>query len=289
MKVLAIELECYRAWRETMAAARPNAEALTSPEAATRLVPARKSVGSVAVISLGGYISQKPTLFSMLFGGTSAEGFAREVGAAMRDSSVGAVVLDVDSPGGEVFGTPEAAAAIRAARGPKPLVAVVNPMAGSAAYWLASQADEIAITPSGLAGSIGAFVIHVDDSEAMKQAGMKLEVIRHGRRKAEGLEGPLPDEARADLQARDDHAGALFEADVAKGRRVSVEKVRSEYGEGAMFTADRAVAAGLADRVATLEEVVRSLANGYRPEGSRAEADPAELRLRAVLAGVEQP
>jgi signal peptide peptidase SppA len=284
-EVLAIEPETYRRWLAE-AAVRSVATS-DEAEAAARLVPGRKSVGDIAVIRLAGFITQKPSLFSFLFGGTSAEAFAREVTAAMREPSVGAVVLDVDSPGGSVFGVPEAATAIRASRGSKPLVAVANPIMASAAYHLASQADEVVASQSALVGSIGAFALHVDESAAIEGMGLKVSEITFGRRKAEESSlKPLTEEARAGIQSRVDYYGRLFEADVAKGRKTSVETVRARYGEGAVFVAPEAKSAGLVDRIATLEDVITELARGKRTEAGPRAYDEAALRARAVVAGV---
>ena len=263
----------------------------TSPEAAAKLMPTRRGAGSVAVIPVRGFLTQRPTLFSMIFGGTSFEGVADEVAAGMRDSSVSAVVLTVDSPGGSVHGAAEAAAKIRAARGPKPLFAVADSLAASAAYWLTAQADEVIGTPSSIVGSIGVILPHQDVSGALEQAGIKVSLIRSGPNKDRSHPAePLDEEARAELQGKVDHFARMFEADVAKGRRVSVEKVRSEFGEGLTFTADAAQKAGLVDRVATLEEVVRQAANGRRPESMGPAPrgyDAAEVAMRAKLAGVK--
>jgi signal peptide peptidase SppA len=283
--VLAMDERTYRLWAD---AAR-GATFTWTAEAAARLIPARKSVGNVAVVPLTGFLSQKPTLFSMLFGGTSVQAFAREVVSALADPSVGAVVMDVDSPGGEVHGLPEAAAQIRAARGSKPLVAVANPIAASAAYWLSSQADEFAVTPSALAGSIGVFAAHVDESKALEAAGLGVTLVSYGRRKTEGAStAPLSEDALAAIQARVDAFGRMFEADVAKGRKVSAAKVHADFGEGGIMTADESVKSGLADRVATLDEVIARLAAGYKTLGGSERAhDAAEVRFRARLAGIE--
>jgi len=277
--VLAMDERTYRLWAEQT----KGAVFTWTAEAAARLIPAKRSVGSVAVIPLSGFLTQKPTLFSMLFGGTSVQAFAREVVAALGDQSIGAVLLDIDSPGGETFGMTEAAAQIRAARGTKPLVAVANPIAASAAYWLGSQADEFVVTPSGLAGSVGVFSTYVDESKALEQAGLAVTFIKYGARKAEasGVE-PLSEGALASIQARVDEAGRMFEADVAKGRGVSVAKVHSDFGEGGILTASQAVAAGAADRIATLDEVVARLASGQkRLSGGRKAMDAATFRLRS--------
>ncbi len=288
--VLAIEPETFRRWCDEATGAGPDlVKAARSAEAATRLLPGRKNVGDIAVIQLSGFITDKPTLFSELFGGTSTEALAAEIRTAMAEPSIGAVILDVDSPGGTVVGVSEAAAAIRSTRGAKPLIALADPFMASAAYWLGSQADEIVATPSSLTGSIGVIVTYVDESKALAGAGLNVEQIVYGRRKAEasGLE-PLTDEARGAMQDRVDYYGHMFEADVAKGRGISVARVQARYGQGVVFNAGPAQAAGLVDRVGTLESLIGELAKGYRPDARlRAAAyDPVEIRVRAALAGL---
>lgn len=289
-EVLAIDPDIYEEWSRRLGEANTTtvqAEAQT-PEAAARLVPGRKSVGDVAVISLSGFITQKPTLFSLLFGGTSAEGLAREVSAAVNDASVGAVVLSVDSPGGSVFGLPEAAAAIRNLRGPKPIVAVANPIMASAAYHLASQADEVIATPSAVVGSIGTIAVHVDESKALEEDGLVVTQVSYGRRKAERSSlKPLSEEGRTSLQAEVDYYGRLFEADVAKGRKVALDSVRAKYGEGSVMTAAAGLEAGLIDRIATLDDVVAELGRGRKPTGTPRAYDGASIRAIAALTGIK--
>jgi signal peptide peptidase SppA len=170
---------------------------------------------------------------------------------------VSAVVIDVDSPGGMTDLLPELAADMRDARGTKPVLAVADTMMASAAYWIGAQADEVAVTPSGLAGSIGVFATHQDLSEAHASAGVKTTLVSAGKYKTEGNPfEPLGDEARAHLQELVDDAYRQFTADVAKGRRVTVDTVRGGFGEGRVLPAGAAVKAGLADRVATLEQTI---------------------------------
>ncbi len=204
----------------------------------------------------------------MLFGGTSTECFGAMFAQAVADPNVAAIVINVDSPGGTVSGVPELAAQINAARGTKPIVAVANGMAASAAYWLASQADEIVVTPSGEVGSIGVFCAHFDESGALEQAGVKPTLISAGKYKVEGNPfGPLTDEALASIQSRVDDLYAMFTSDVAKARAMPVDRVRGRaFGEGRMLGAKRSVNSGMADRVGTLSETIGRLST---PQGRR--------------------
>jgi signal peptide peptidase SppA len=178
----------------------------------------------VMVIPVHGLIMHRARMVQDVSGpgGTSTEGLAKQFNAALRNPDVSAVVFDVDSGGGSAHGVEEAAAEIFKARGgEKPVVAVVNAMAGSAAYWLASQADEVVITPSGEAGSVGVFMAHEDYSEALAAEGIKVTFIHSGRYKVEGnMVEPLSDESVDYYQGQVDAVYETFVRDVARGRGV---------------------------------------------------------------------
>jgi capsid assembly protease len=243
------------------------------------------SSGAIAVLPLYGVIAQKASMVNQTSGpsGTSTEEFGAAFDAAMNDPSVSAIVLDVDSPGGSINGVPELAAKIANARGSKRIVACATGMAASAAYWIASAADELAASPSADVGSIGVYTVHHDLSAALAQGGVKPTIIRAGKYKAEGHPAePLSDDARADLQSRVDEAYNWFVGDVAKHRNTTPDAVRDGYGQGRVLSASRAKNAGMIDRVATLDEIVARLGSskgGPKPGRSRAEAEARARRL----------
>lgn len=218
---------------------------------------------TVAVLPIYGVISPRQNLFSATSGGTSVESIRADLREALADPGVDGIVLDVDSPGGSVDLIDELAAEIRAARGQKPIVAVANTMMASAAYYLGSAADEIAVTPSGSVGSIGVVAIHEDMSKADEMEGIKPTFIYAGEFKTEGNpHEPLSQTALATIQADVDAFYGMFVSAVAKGRsyngrKVSVDQVRSDFGKGRMLLAKDALAAGMVDRIATLEETVQ--------------------------------
>lgn len=218
------------------------------------------SQGGVAVLPIYGTIAPKATMMSEFSGGFSCENFTKDFRAALADDSVTAIVFDVDSPGGTVTGVPELAAEIRAARGKKPIVAVANGMAASAAYWLASAADKFYVTPSGEVGSIGVYTTHQDVSGAMEQAGVKITFIQAAKFKTEGNPYEAPSAGFiAETQKDVDAYYEMFTSDVAAGRNVSVETVKADYGQGRMLMANNALAAGMVDGIQTLDEVVAGL------------------------------
>lgn len=245
--------------------------AATAPEART--------AGAVAVLPVFGVIAQRLNLMMEMSGGTSTERLAARFREALADPNVGAIVLQVDSPGGSVFGVEELASLIHRSRGEKPIVAVADSEAASAAYWIAAQADELVVTPSGEVGSIGVWAAHEDLSRLIDAEGVTVTLISAGKYKIEGNPyEPLGEEARAAMQGRVDDYYGMFVKAVARGRGVEASAVRSGFGEGRMVGAAQAVKLGMADRVATLDETIARLAGGRSARnGRRAEAGLADL------------
>jgi len=213
--------------------------------------------GRIHVMGLHGTISHKVGLLTGS-GGTSTAEFENQFNAAMQSDDVATIVVDIDSPGGSVPGVIELAETIRSSRGTKRTVGVVNSSAYSAAYWLGSQFDELVVTPSGGVGSIGVFTMHVDKSKLNEEMGIDVSYIFAGKHKVEGnSDNPLTDDAKAEIQSQVDSYYADFVNDVAAGRGVKTSKVLSDFGQGRTFRAKTAVELGMADRVATFNQVLR--------------------------------
>ncbi len=239
--------------------------------------------GGVAVIPVFGVIAHRAHMVESISGpgGTSTEKLSAKIDAAVASSDVGAIVLDIDSPGGAVPGTQELVDKVHAARAAKPIIAVANSLAASAAYHIGSAATELVMTPSGTVGSIGVLAVHQDRSAELAVKGHKLTMISAGRYKTEGNSSePLSDEAREQIQAMVDQAYGVMLKSIARNRGISVEAVRSGYGEGRVFSAQDALARGMVDRVATLEETIARMANPRRR--SRLAASSNALRLAAL-------
>lgn len=225
---------------------------------------------SVAVLPIVGVLSQRMDLMAAMSGGTSTERLGREFDALVSDGSVDAIVLDIDSPGGNYYGTPELASKIMAARGSKPIVAVANSMAASAAYWIGTAADELVVTPSGDVGSVGVVAVHGDESGANEQMGVSYDYVTYGRHKAEANpDGPLSTEAREHIQQQVDVAGKTFDAAVAAQRGTTAKVVHDTFGQGRTFDAKTAIGKGMADRIGTLEGEIDRLANAQRVRRGR--------------------
>jgi hypothetical protein len=145
------------------------------------------------------------------------------------------------------------------------------------------------VTPSGEVGSIGVYSMHFDWSGAMDTAGVKVTVVRAGEHKAEGHPyPPLEEDAEAHLQSLIDDYYRAFVRDVAKGRGTSTAAVLDRFGQGRTFTAHRAVERGMADRVATLDDVIAEAQQGRAPaRRRRAEAPTPKVAALPTLRTVE--
>lgn len=216
---------------------------------------------------------------------TSAEELSQQIRASVGDPDVARIVLDVDSPGGSAFGVQEVADAIWEARQSKPVIAVVNATAASGGYWIASQATEVVLTPSGMVGSIGAYMAHIDRSAKYEKDGEKVHYVYAGKYKVEGNDtGPMGQETLAYVQSMADECYASFVQAVARGRGVAVGVAGGpSFGEGRMVMAQQAVKAGMVDRVGTLAQV---LAEGASPPRSSGRGlGTAQARMRALQLG----
>lgn len=212
--------------------------------------------------------------------GTSLDGLARTVAALDANPNVSKILLNVTSPGGTVTGTPEAAEAIRRVRdnGNTPIVALANGMMASGALWVGAAASEIVVTPSGEIGSIGVISMYVDYSKAYEDMGVKIDVMRIPNKKARysGVE-PMTDEMRSHVETRISESYDRFKRAMATNRGIRIDQVEAKFGGGEMLSAERAVEAGLADRIGTLEQTLSRMITKRAPSGARAALAAARL------------
>lgn len=223
--------------------------------------PAVSPDPGVAVIDIGGSILPHGGTFDdVSSAAVSVDSLMADIKTAVASEDVKAIVLNIDSPGGSVELVPELASMIYNARDTKPIVAQVNAFAASAAYWIASSASEIVVTPSGQVGSIGVYSAHTDYSAQDEMLGEKTTLISAGKYKVEGNPyEPLSEEAAENMQAQVDSYYDMFVGAVAKGRGVKASDVRDGFGQGRMVLATQAVAEGMADRIGTLDETLARL------------------------------
>jgi signal peptide peptidase SppA len=262
------------------------AEQMTAEDVQASVTAARRSstplAGAVAVIPLCGVIDQKIGSMADISGGTSVDGFMKQFRQCLNDPGVAGIVIDADTPGGNVSGVPEAAAEILAARGAKPIVAVADPMIASAGYYLCCAADEVVCMPSGEVGSIGVLAVHDDFSAQNEMVGYKPTYISFGTYKTElNPDTPLSPDALAYQQQQIDAIGNDFVRFVARARNLPVDTVRSSFGQGRMLLAKEALAAKMIDRIETLDAAIARVGRL-----AKAQSTPVQSGARAAVAGV---
>ena len=212
--------------------------------------------GSVAVINIFGVINQRAS-GDLSTETASTEKISAAIRRAIDNPRVSRVVLNVDSPGGSVYGVSELGAEILKLRGSKPIIGQANSLMASAAYWIGSACDELVCTPGGEIGSIGVYGTHQDWSKAYEELGVRFTLVKAGKFKAEGVDfAPLGDEATAYMQKRVDEYYGQFVRSVAKGRGVPESQVRNGFGEGRVVGAAEGVKLKMADRVGTLADTL---------------------------------
>ncbi len=244
--------------------------------------PSGSEARYVAVVPLFGVMMQHGGLMTDMSGGTSTE----QLGAQLRQldaaPAVKSIVLNVHSPGGQVWGTRELSSAIQGItkRGQTKVIAAGNSQVASAALWTATQAQQFYLTPGGEAGSLGVLRVHEDVSKAEENVGVKTTLVAIPGRKVDGHPyAPLSQETRdrwlSELQSTYDD----FLSAVASARGVTSKQAEDRFGGGGMLSAKEAKAAGLIDGIKTLHEVVAGEVARITPKGKSATANRNRLAL----------
>ena len=218
----------------------------------------------VAVIPIHGTLVRRTSGIEAESGLASYTGIAAQLDAALASPEIAAILLDIDSPGGESGGVFDLADRIRAASQVKPVWAVANDMAFSAAYALASAATRVFVARTGGVGSIGVIAMHVDQSVKDAQDGVRYTAVFAGERKNDlNPHEPISNEAHAVLKAEVDRIYDLFVETVARHRGLDADAVRAT--EAGLFFGPDAVATGLADAVGSLEDALTQLTQSLSP------------------------
>ena len=250
----------------------------------TRKQMAAANAGSgIAVLPLYGVVTQRGNMVDDISGpgSTSTQQFTSALRQVLADDTVGQILIDIDSPGGSVYGVAELASEIVKARSQKPVVAVANSLAASAAYWIGCSASEFYVTSGGEVGSIGVWQAHFDYSKALEEEGVKTTLISAGKFKVEGNPYvPLDPEAQAFMQSRvDDYYNAFIQA-VAVGRGVTVDVVRNGMGEGRVLGADAALTQRMVDGIASFDDVLARMQAKVTGNAVRSQSQKGPSRLK---------
>lgn len=278
-----------------------NAEALAARadtpiiSAGTASSSSPSSSRSIAILSIFGTITPRAGMAGDLSQvGCTMDRFAQQYQAAMTDGNIAGVIVQIDSPGGNVYQVPETADLIYSLRDRKPNVGVVTGSCASAAFWLGAQFSELVACQSSELGSIGVLMKHEDVSEAVKAEGVKITFITSPRdgNKAEGNPfEPLSADSIAYYNSRTDEYYSMFIDALKQGRGVHRNKdIGKAWGAGRMVGAAQAVALGMADRIGTMQGEMDKMmgklgsgngkASGRMAEGVTREMLAAQTRLR---------
>lgn len=243
-----------------------------APELVEKMVADRPSPrtqgNAIGILPIFGTLHRHGDMLTEASGGSSTARLGHDFDRMVADPKVGSIILQVNSGGGSVYGIQELGDKIYVARGSKRIVAAVDPIAASAAVWLATAAEEVYVTPSGEMGSIGVLCIHKDISQAEESAGIKTTIVRTPARKAKTMPyEPLDSEAIAKTERDIQAYYESFVGAVARNRNVTSSIVENTFGGGEMLNAKDAQAVGLADGVMDFDAVLSMVADGARSRG----------------------
>ncbi len=232
----------------------------------------------IAVIGIDGTLVKKASWIDAESGLQSYQSIRSDFRDAVADPRIKGVLLDVDSPGGEVGGLFELADEVYAARSVKPCYAIANDEAFSAAYALASSAERLFVTRTGGVGSIGVIAVHLDQSSFDEKLGRKYTAVFAGARKNDfSTHEPLSEDARAILQIEIDRIYDIFVGAVARNRQMKAALVRNT--DAGLFYAEQAVSAGLADQVGTFDEALAAVFDAAQARRQARVAASAEAHI----------
>jgi len=218
----------------------------------------------VAILNVEGPLFKKANLMTEFCGATSYQGLRRDLQVALDDDNVRAILLNIDSPGGQVAGVVELASAVKAGRDVKPIVAYVADVGASAAYWIASAAGKIVLGPSAAVGSIGV-IATIEDARAVKEArGIRTHEFVSSV-SPNKVADPAKEDGRARIQARVDALAEIFVGTVAANRDATRAYVLKHFGGGDVLIGQAAVKAGMADDIGSFESVLAGLARETDP------------------------
>ena len=213
--------------------------------------------GDVGIVSVSGSLVDGSAGWMQLFGITGYDDIAAGLIEAVSDKKAKSIMLDVNSPGGSAKGVRQLGDLTKNVADVKSMTVYADGI-GSAAYWLGSAGGHITLEEMGMAGSIGALIVHTDVSGALAKDGIKKEIIRAGVNKmlANPIE-PLSEAGRAELQQIVDDSRDMFVRAVADNRRTTPTAVEANMGQGKMFMGVRALSVGLVDSIGSFEDALQ--------------------------------
>jgi signal peptide peptidase SppA len=239
-------------------------------------------IDNVGVLKIEGVITQKSNFLTMIFGGATLDALTADFKSLVNNEQIDTIVIDIDSPGGTVFGVQEFANLIFDAREQKKIISISSSIMTSAAMWIGAAAERVLISGNTVTtGSIGVLTTHIDTSLLEATAGITVTEITAGREKRiASTHAPLTDIGRSVLQGQVDKIMDAFVGDIAKFRGVSDQEARSNMADGKVFIGDNAVKANLVDDIMNFDLLIETINNGGNDMGlfSKKEANLDNLK-----------
>lgn len=221
----------------------------------------------IAVLPITGTLVHKFGYVQPLSGMTGYDGIAKRLQQAVSDPDVRGVLLDIDSPGGEVAGAFDTADLIARMREIKPVWALASDMACSAGYLLAAACSHRLATQTARVGSVGVVVAHRSIEKALELSGIDITLIYSGAHKVDGNPyQQLPVEVQADIQAKIDTARVMFAENVSAHTGLSTSAIMAT--EAAVYDGAAAVKIGFADEIVNYADAISVMAANIKPKGA---------------------
>jgi len=265
-------------------------EAAITQAQAERPVQVYSAPSMIVVMSMFGIICPRIGMLEMSQEGVALDHWLARYKKTLSDQDVAAIVINSDTPGGNVYQVQETGDSIFSLRNQKQVVCVGTGMVASAGIWLASQFPERVASPSSQWGSIGVLMRHEDLSQAAEDAGVKFTYITspRGGNKAEGNPfTPLTDESAEYYAAQCDEYYASFLASLSRGTGAKARTIDQDWGRGRMVSAQTALKLGMVNRIGTLQGEIDKLATQLSKRKNGMKAEHAQ-ELTAFMAGVEE-
>ncbi|WP_349967027.1 S49 family peptidase [Wolbachia endosymbiont of Armadillidium arcangelii] len=211
----------------------------------------------IAIIRIYGVLTKKTEAFDHILDMTSYENIHEEIESALEDKSIETILLDIDSPGGEVNGVFDLADFIYESRAKKRIIAIANDDAYSAAYAIASSAEKVFVSRTSGVGSIGVIASHIDQSGFDEKQGIKYTTVFAGSRKNDlNPHEPITSESLENLKSEVNRLYGMLVELIARNRNLSIEAIKST--EAGLHFGEKAVEIGLADGVTTFFEFINN-------------------------------
>jgi signal peptide peptidase SppA len=249
--------------------------AATSPDELARTLP--KTEDGIAIINIKAPLVALPSFWQMLSGCLLTGAVRNRISAAADAPDISAIILDINSPGGQAMGIAETGAEIARAAKKKPVIAYNSGRMASAAYWLGSQASTIVSDPTSEQGSIGVVVEWADARGYWEQMGVKFYSFVSGRAPKKRIDVRSESNfARLEITALLDKLEEQFYQAVATGRKVTTEQIAQQFGQGGMLITADALKAKMIDRQGFFADALaeaRKQRKRYGVSGLRADVE----------------